>query len=570
MVNKKYILLAGLSLALAAAPSYAQETKSGTSWSGRDMTYRGQVYDVLDTAYVPKSRMEQQRQFLNNQYAFPAKPRNMWELGVSVGFQNLFSDVTDKMPWGASSPFDAIGFGASIRKSLGYMMSARLQYNFQNAQGIDYRGRDASLASNSDIWTSPTKGGYNPTGIVFNNYKFTGHELTLQVVAATNNIRFHKAKNAVSFYAFAGGGAMLWNTQIGVLNENGERFDYAGFGLDGSSILTKDGQKEYRKALKNAQYFDYSREYLTNKGVSFSSGEKIWGLNPALVGGLGVQFKLGDRVSLQLEDKITWTGLDILDGTEGPHYNNNDKDLMNYASIGLGFNLGKKSKNVLPLWWINPLDHMYNELSVPRHMILPDPVLADSDGDGVADQFDKCPDTPHGVKVDASGCPLDTDGDGVPDYLDKELITPTYCQPVDADGVGKCPCPEDCGPVTSCGNIGIGTIAFSGNSASLSAAAQAQLANLAAQMSANPDCRVVVMGNCSSDCNKYQQQRSWDRVNKVITYMSETQNISRDRFIFQYSGSTGDINTIMYRTAESGEGGSSIQAPPFPHLQSNK
>jgi OOP family OmpA-OmpF porin len=30
----------------------------------------------------------------------------------------------------------------------------------------------------------------------------------------------------------------------------------------------------------------------------------------------------------------------------------------------------------------------------------------DSDGDGVADYLDKCPETPSGVKVDARGCPV--------------------------------------------------------------------------------------------------------------------------------------------------------------------
>jgi OOP family OmpA-OmpF porin len=30
----------------------------------------------------------------------------------------------------------------------------------------------------------------------------------------------------------------------------------------------------------------------------------------------------------------------------------------------------------------------------------------DSDGDGVPDRLDKCPDTPRGVKVDKDGCPL--------------------------------------------------------------------------------------------------------------------------------------------------------------------
>jgi outer membrane protein OmpA-like peptidoglycan-associated protein len=75
----------------------------------------------------------------------------------------------------------------------------------------------------------------------------------------------------------------------------------------------------------------------------------------------------------------------------------------------------------------------------------------DGDGDGVWDGLDKCPDTPKGVKVDASGCPLDSDGDGVADYLDKCPDTPrgakvdrTGC-PLDSDGDGvadyldKCP-----------------------------------------------------------------------------------------------------------------------------------
>jgi OOP family OmpA-OmpF porin len=35
------------------------------------------------------------------------------------------------------------------------------------------------------------------------------------------------------------------------------------------------------------------------------------------------------------------------------------------------------------------------------------PKLAlDSDGDGVVDDLDKCPDTPHGYKVDPTGCPV--------------------------------------------------------------------------------------------------------------------------------------------------------------------
>ncbi|HSH68965.1 MAG TPA: OmpA family protein [Deferrisomatales bacterium] len=63
----------------------------------------------------------------------------------------------------------------------------------------------------------------------------------------------------------------------------------------------------------------------------------------------------------------------------------------------------------------------------------PAPPPADTDGDGVTDDADRCPGTLAGVKVDASGCPLDADGDGVPDYLDKCPNTPKGDR-VDANG----------------------------------------------------------------------------------------------------------------------------------------
>ena len=68
----------------------------------------------------------------------------------------------------------------------------------------------------------------------------------------------------------------------------------------------------------------------------------------------------------------------------------------------------------------------------------PEPMaVLDSDGDGVPDDRDQCPDTPYGVTVDANGCPIDSDGDGVPDYLDQCPDTPMGIQ-VDANG-----CPFD-------------------------------------------------------------------------------------------------------------------------------
>ena len=47
------------------------------------------------------------------------------------------------------------------------------------------------------------------------------------------------------------------------------------------------------------------------------------------------------------------------------------------------------------------------------------PRSVDSDGDGVNDDIDRCPNTPLGATVDANGCEIDSDGDGVVDSKDQ-------------------------------------------------------------------------------------------------------------------------------------------------------
>gem|GEM_PF-2515180 len=75
-------------------------------------------------------------------------------------------------------------------------------------------------------------------------------------------------------------------------------------------------------------------------------------------------------------------------------------------------------------------------------MVVFEVVESDSDGDGVADEDDQCPDTPVGATVDATGCeettPTDSDGDGVadeddqcPDTLAGATVDATGCVPVD-------------------------------------------------------------------------------------------------------------------------------------------
>jgi OmpA-OmpF porin, OOP family len=96
----------------------------------------------------------------------------------------------------------------------------------------------------------------------------------------------------------------------------------------------------------------------------------------------GVKFLLSDVISLNLSGGAQFSSADNWDAL--PASGGNDFAL--YTLVGFTYSLGAS---------------------------------ADSDGDGVRDEDDQCPDTPPGVNVDAFGCPVDSDGDGVPDYLDK-------------------------------------------------------------------------------------------------------------------------------------------------------
>ena len=97
--------------------------------------------------------------------------------------------------------------------------------------------------------------------------------------------------------------------------------------------------------------------------------------------GAGLKFNVTPKFSVSLESQYNYAFSDDLDGNISGKYD----DSFLYNSIGLHYNfsMGK-----------------------------------DTDGDGVKDKNDKCPNTPKNVKVDANGCAIDTDKDGIADYLD--------------------------------------------------------------------------------------------------------------------------------------------------------
>ena len=137
--------------------------------------------------------------------------------------------------------------------------------------------------------------------------------------------------------------------------------------------------------------------------------------------------------------------------------------------------------------------------------------LVDSDGDGVYDKNDLCPDTPPGVKVDAQGCPLpmaamapaaDSDGDGVPDAADKCPNTPRGVE-VNADGCRV-----------------LGKVLFDFDKSNLKPQYEAMLNEAAAMLRDNPSLQMEIDGHTDSiGTAEYNQGLSEKRAQSVKQYL---------------------------------------------------
>jgi outer membrane protein OmpA-like peptidoglycan-associated protein len=548
MENKKYSLFTGI-LCLLGAASFAQDGSAKV----------GTVYNVLDSSFYTKKHQPQFNEFKNNAYPFPPKPRSQWELGVKGGAFAIRGDVPSEL---------SAGFGVHVRKALGYIFSLRIEYLYGTAKGIGWSPRTGGFSKPF------VDAGY--TGQIYDNYKSTVMDLSIETLITLTNLSFHRTKNTANIYAILGIGSSTYDVSVNALNGTTRYTQFAT--LQGGVY---DDRKDTKKAIKD--FLDDSYESTGELPNGATVNDKPF--TPTASFGGGVAFKLSKKVNLAIEDRVIIPFTDLADGQRwqntgvgggAPRVLTSTNDMYNYLTIGLNFNLGNSSKKVEPLYWINPLDYAYSELNTPKHMKFPKPILDDADGDGITDQFDLEPNTPKNTPVDSHGVSRDTDGDGVPDYKDKELITPTQCQPVDADGVGKCPEPACCqtldslikaGGIKNC-NIGsLPSISFANKSATLSNDAKAVLASLAETIRNNPNCKVAVVGYGES--SKSVQQLSWDRVNTVINYLVEKEGISSDRFIFKYGETGGDANTIDIREAGTDETPNSVPAP-HPSLRKSK
>lgn len=546
MSTRNQIVLA-IFITIASMSGATAQTNSSNApqWNDRDKTYQGQVYDVLDPKYIPASRMKQHQAFLDHRYVFPAKPRNMWEIGVGAGTYNIFGDVPHLMAWQRDGGY---ALHAHIRKAWGYVISSRIQYNYGIGKGIQWQ--ESRNYKYNPAWNGHYNAAGNaadvPSDGIHYNYRMESHQLNLDLVATANNIRFHKARSAWSVYGFVSASTLAYKTYVNALN-GGQAYNYSD--ILGEEPQIYENRKEIRANLQNGMDKSYETAAESEAGRSrmefgkrgLGGIAKTWLFAPSFGGGFQVRitkhvnFSVEDRLTIPLDD-------DLIDGQRwseqvyGSAVLTAQKDVINYLNLGFNFNIGNSKNSIEPLYWINPLIYAYSQFDRATHPQFPEAILPDEDLDGITDQFDLCPGTPTNVAVDLHGCPMDTDGDAVPDFRDKQLITPTECQPSDADGIGKCPCP-DClvtaPPGDNCENIPTGLVTFPSKSAELTTAAKRQLDALVDQLRFSAPCNILLTSYKSPERGTDRRLLGERRGQAVQEYLYE-HGIDRSRINLQF------------------------------------
>jgi len=360
-----------------------------------------------------------------------------WSIGVHGGVLMpivAIGGTNDFNKWDAN-----LGYGLNIRKQLSH------------AFGLELNGTRGKLSGTNEGVTGATVREFETE---------LQYAVDLRGVINIGSIDFLRRENAVGFFVTAGAGYMAYAPKV--TYTNGTVVDWKGKAL-GPADDRHDSPKDYVKGM-----------YI-----------------PV---GAGVKFKVSERVNFNLGYTMNFVDADNLDGV---YAKGQTKDKFSYGYAGLEFSLGSSAKPSLE--WSNPLATMYDELKDPtlRQEVeaLKNRVSAveksvedlkkDTDGDGVADQFDKCPGTPAGTAVDGSGCPL-----------------PKYEAPAATSDV-----------------TGFEKIGFDFNSSVLKTESYPTLDKLSSVLRENGG-KVTVNGYASSEGTAaYNLKLSKDRANSVKTYL---------------------------------------------------
>ncbi len=283
---------------------------------------------------------------------------NHWSIGLNAGVTNPVIDFSANAV-NHSKP--QLGYGATVRDQLSHFFGLELSYI-----GGKVKGDDMSSLFVDGV---KTPGDYPKYGGDAFSTKF--NQVTLDGIIDFGSVSFGHRANSVDFYGSAGAGLVFYKPS---------------YNLAGQGNTTP----------YTATYTNNVKELVAPVGV-------------------GVKFKLSDALALNVGYKISF-----INGTNfsGFHTTYPTQDHYSYSYAGLEYTFGSKAKKNVD--WVNPIAMMYDELydaalraeveALKGRVTNVETAVADlkkdSDGDGVPDQFDKCPNTPAGTVVDGSGCAI--------------------------------------------------------------------------------------------------------------------------------------------------------------------
>ncbi len=282
-----------------------------------------------------------------------------WSFGLNVGALAPFAAVGGRNDFSKWLP--KLGYGASIK------------YQASHAFGIQLDGVMGDLAANNDKLVN----GQVPVSPYRSFITKMNWSASLSGVITLANINWSQMRTSVQPYLSAGAGAV-----------------------------------------------SYTPRTINSTGISEGLLPKATDISFFVPVGFGIKMNLSKSVNLDLGYTMSFVDNDNVDGYFKPPY---ATDKYSYGHIGLEFALGKKTKPQLATH--NPPAQMNRELraadaklsaeiaagqeNLNRKIAEMNALQAelakmkmDSDGDGVSDYFDKCPNTDRSVKVDGAGCPL--------------------------------------------------------------------------------------------------------------------------------------------------------------------
>lgn len=303
-------------------------------------------------------------------------------IGFGIGTLGFYGDLNDR---DYSSPFGSnVSYNVFIMQPLNSYLN--LRFNFAASK---IREEERSLSRNLNFETELRSGG------ILLEYNFD-HILP--------------KKRTITPFVTAGIEVVEFNPKTDLLAFGGEAYNYWSDGTIRN--ISEDAPNANQSVIIQRDY-----NYETDIRESGFNGSTTYSERTLSIPfGIGLDLKLNDNFNFKFESIFHYTFTDYIDGVTRSTREefvqnkraNGRNDLFFYNGISLTYDFQK----VEPAY--DPND------DVPFDYIATGNT-EDFDSDGIIDLVDLCPNTPEGVDVDTTGCPVDTDGDGVPDYKDKEI-----------------------------------------------------------------------------------------------------------------------------------------------------